>query len=115
MALVTDSKGALSSYVVTGEELAHMTGASSSLQEQIDVIGKLALRDISGVNSKALDGLTQATAALAARVVELEARTIKATHSIVMTSTVEGANINSDLVYHRYRSDNYDGAITYDQ
>ncbi len=92
-----------------------MTGASSNLQEQIDVIGKLASRDISGVDSKALDGLTQATAALAARVVELEARTIKATHSIVMTSTVEGANINSDLVYHRYRSNSYDSAITYNK
>ncbi len=35
MALVTDSKGALSSSVVTGDELAHVAAVSTNIQQQL--------------------------------------------------------------------------------
>ena len=90
-----------------------MTGVSSNLQEQIDVIGKLASRDVSGIDSEALDGLKQATAALAARVVELEARSIVATQSVIITDNLDWANVNAPLVYHKYKTNRTDASISY--
>ncbi len=56
-----------------------------------------------------------AATAMATRIAELEAGKIVATRSIIMMSTVEWANINSKLMYHRYRTNSTHPAITYNK
>ena len=60
--------------------------------------------------------LVNATAtALASRIAQLEAHTIVTTHTVVMMHTLEWANANANLVYHRYKTDSINSAITYNK
>ena len=57
--------------------------------------------------------LNQATAELAARVVELEARSIVAGQSVIITDNLDWANVNAPLVYHKYKTNRTDASISY--
>ncbi len=114
--LMIDAKGALKSSTVTLDELAHVGGASSNIQLQLAT--KLDMKDASSTfQSKTTNdsmplssvmGLVThvipadaKASAMATPIADLEARTIVATHRVVLESSFDSVNMNARLVYHR--------------